>query len=333
MKQSLILAALVMLATTAQAEQVRVAVTAPVVVGETNSLGDQAALWQSLVVAELSRHDWVSLVDRDDLPLAAQEWALAVATANGTNATLKPAWQGADLLVIGRLSLSNGLCALTVKVLDAQSGAIEETETELFPHTELEVRARVWAERLKPLALRWLARQDIHTLVSVVDFECQSPLPRSQWQDRAMARSVRNLLMREPGVLVLEREDVDALFTEVRLQRGGFTQVPTTTTNQWATLRNYYLVSGSFHETQPQGQPLAISVTTQIKNLEGNQGRSFVDQYLFQESDSGMSHLAAKIRDALVSTNADDAPRSQSPPDRSAEAESLIKRAFALINI
>jgi|SRR5208283_80444 len=79
---------------TASAEQVRVAVTAPVVVGETNSLGDQAALWQSLVVAELSRHDWVSLVDRDDLPLAAQEWALAVATANGTNATLKPAWQG-----------------------------------------------------------------------------------------------------------------------------------------------------------------------------------------------------------------------------------------------
>jgi hypothetical protein len=69
---SLSLLELVMLATTAQAEQVRVAVTAPVVVGETNSLGDQAALWQSLVVAELSRHDWVSLVDRDDLPLAAQ---------------------------------------------------------------------------------------------------------------------------------------------------------------------------------------------------------------------------------------------------------------------
>ena len=195
MKQSLILAALVMLATTAQAEQVRVAVTAPVVVGETNSLGDQAALWQSLVVAELSRHDWVSLVDRDDLPLAAQEWALAVATANGTNATLKPAWQGADLLVIGRLSLSNGLCALTVQVLalDGERSMIQQT-----------------VERLKPLALRWLARQDIHTLVSVVDFECQSPLPRSQWQDRAMARSVRNLLMREPGVLVLEREDVDA---------------------------------------------------------------------------------------------------------------------------
>lgn len=233
---------------TASAEQVRVAVTAPVVVGETNGLGGQAALWQSLVVAELSRHDWLALVDRDDLPLAAQEWALAAATANGTHTTIKPAWQGADLLVIGRLSLTNGLCVLTAKVLDAQLGAIVETATELFPPVELEVRAQGWAERFKPVALHWLARQDIHTLASVVDYECQSPLPRSQWQDRAMARSIRTLLMREPGVLVLEREDVDALFTEVRLQRGGFTQVPTTATNQWAGLRNYYLVSGSFHE-------------------------------------------------------------------------------------
>lgn len=314
------------------ANQIRVAVMAPTVVGETNGAGGQATLWQSLVVAELSRHDWFALVDRDDLPLAAQEWAIAAATANGLNAPSKPSWQGADLLVIGRLALSNKLCALTVKVLDAQRGTIEETVSESFPPGELETRARALAERLKPLALRWLARQDIHTLASVLDFDLQGTLDRSRWAERAVARRLRGFLQQQPGVLVLEREQVEELLAETRLRRGGLSVASGGNTNGWTQLRHYQLIAGTISETQAEGQPLTFRIQTRIRDLENGGTNEFTESFPADRWADGVERIEKRLN-TILQQDAKNGASSGVIPDRSVEeAFELVERAVRLGN-
>lgn len=315
-------------------EQIRVAVTVPVVVGETNGVGGQAALWQSLVVAELSRHDWFAQVDREDLPLAAQEWALAAANANSSNVPATHGWQGADLLVIGRFSVSNGQCMITAKVLDAQRGTIEDTVTEAFPLAEFETRAKTFANRLQPLALRWLARRDIHTLASVLDFDLQGTLDRSRWTERAAARRLRGFLQQQPGLLVLEREQVEELLAETRLRRGGLTAAGIANTNGWAHLRHYQLISGTVTETQPEGQPPTFRVQTRLRDLDAGGTNEFTESFPASQWQEGMGHIEWQLRKVLVDGgNSGGAKQTNGVVDRSSEALDLFARALKLTGI
>jgi hypothetical protein len=313
----------------ARAEQIRVAVTAPVVEGETNQAVGQAALWQSLVLTELSRHDWVSLVDRADLPVAAQEWALAVASANGSNAPARPMWQGADLLVIGRLSLTNNLCALSLKVLDVARGAMAASLTDTFAVTNLDTHVGAVAERLRPIALHWLARRDIHTLASVLDFDLESRFNRSRWQQKALVRRLRAFLQQQPGVLVLEREDVEELLHETRLQRGGLAIPGAGNTNGWAALRHFPLVSGTLTETQPEGAPLSLRIVTRVRDLASGASHEFQETFPAEQWTEGVDRIGRRLWAEMAgesrrTTNA--APAA----DRSREAMELADKALRL---
>ena len=314
---------------TSRAEQIRVVVTAPVVIGDTNFLSGPAALWQSLVLAELSRQDWFAQVDRDDLPLAAQEWALAAASASSAHNPIKPAWQGADLLVIGRISQTNGGLALTTEILDVQHGAIESTADQVFAGADVETQAKAFAGRLKPLGLRWLAQRDIHTLASVLDFDLQGTLDRSRWTERAAARRLRALLQQQPGVLVLEREQVEELLAETRLRRGGLAVASGANTNGWAQLRHYQLISGTITETQPEGQPLTFHVQTRIRDLDAGGTNELAESFPATQWLEGMARVERQLLQTLFHSG-NNLATSPADTNRTAEAMALANQALRL---
>ena len=101
----------------------------------------------------------------------------------------------------------------------------------------MEAAAGELAKELRVIGLELLSRRQIHTTVSVLDFESQSRFKdRGRWQEHALTRELRAFLKQQPGVLVLEREDVEALLRETRLQRGGMASAGTGLTNSWSAL-------------------------------------------------------------------------------------------------
>jgi hypothetical protein len=324
------LALLALVAATARANQFRVAVFLPEAVAATDAAlktaQEQAALWQSLATTELSQRGVFAVVDRDDLPTAAREWALSLAGGAGANASA-PAWQGADFLVIGRLALTNSQCALSLKVLNVSRGVVESSFTESFAATNLEQQARALPDRLQPLALRWLAGRGVHTLASVLDFESPSRFDRGRWQERALARQLRGFLQRQPGVLVLEREDVEELLGETRLRRGGMAPGSDAPANAWSDLRFFPLISGSITETQPEGAPLALLVQTQVRDLASGKSFEFTNAFAVEQWADGVEQIEQQLMAVL--RDGTNAVTSAAPePDRSQEALALADKAL-----
>jgi len=321
------------LACGARAEQMRVAVFAPLVVGETNGVAGHAALWQSLVTTELSRQDLFAVVEREELSAAEREWVLSLAAGeSGARGAARSSWLGADWLVIGQLAITNELATLSLKVLDASLGAIEATATESFALTNLETQARAFAGHLRPAALRWMARRDIHTLVSVLDFELRSHLERNRWRERAIARRLRGFLQPQPGVLVMERVQIEQLLAETRLRRGGLAKAGNADTNGWANLRHYRLVSGSLTETQPEGQPLTFRILIRLKDLADNLETQFEESIPVEKWDDGLARIEQRLWNEMAGGSGG-VPTGDLRGQRLAEARTLYDKAVKLTGI
>lgn len=317
----------------ARAEQVRVAVAAPLVVGETNGVAGQAALWQSLVTTELSRQDLFAVVEREELSAAEREWALSlVAGVSGERDAGRPSWLGADLLVIGQLAVTNEACVLSVKVLDVALGAVEANFTESFALTNLQIQARAFAAQLRTPALRWMARRDIHTLVSVLDFELRSNLERNRWRERVLARRLRGFLQPQTGVLVMEREQIEQLLAETRLRRGGLAQGSNANTNGWANLQHYRLVSGSITETQPEGQPLTFRILITVRDLAANQEAQFEESIPVEKWDDGLARIEQRLWNEMAGRGRGDLT-GDLREQHLAEARTLYDKAVKLTGI
>jgi hypothetical protein len=227
-------------------EQLRIVVAQPEFSVGSEASGKQftnsAALWCSLVGTELSRQNCFALLEREELPSLAGELALAAANGATNRTTLRPDWLGADCLVLTKWQAAGGTNKLVIKILDVEKGGIETELAQSFTDDGLEKAALDLAKELRPLSLRLLSRRQIHTAVSVLDYDSDSRFERGRWQERALARRLRAFLQRQPGVLVLEREDVEELLRETRLRRGGLAGANSALTNAWLALRHYPLV-------------------------------------------------------------------------------------------
>lgn len=320
----------------AQAEQLRIVVGKPEVVAagaSTNGPGELAVLWQSLLSVELCKRDLFAVVEREDLPLLLQEWELAAGRQKANDlASAKPGLVGADGLLIGRMSLQSNVCDLTLKLLSAEQGTVEKEWTESFPPGAMEEWVRALAAQLQSWALGCLARRDIHTLVSVLDFEDLSPFQRSRWQERALARRVRGFMMKQPGVLVLEREDVNLLFEETRLRRGGLTHSQPRATDRWAKLANYFLISGTLNESQPEGQPLAFHVVAHVKNLAGDRISPVEEDFPAAAAEKALAHLENRVGEIVLENARPSATPSAPVPDHAAEAMVLANKVVRLVD-
>lgn len=306
------------------------AVILPEVVADSDAarkeLEGEAALWQSLLTTELTRSVLFSVVERENLAALVREWELKQ-NRRDTADNGRPLWLGADWILIGRLSRTNGRCELGFKVLDATHGAIEASFTESFAATDLEKQTRVFSERLRLLALRCLARRDIHTLVSVLDFDSQSRFERGRWQEKALARRLRGFLQQQPGVLVLEREDVEELLRETRLRRGGLAVAGSANTNGWSNLRSFPLVSGTIIETQPEGAPMTLRVLTRVLDLNSGATNEFTGSFPVERWAEGVGSIEQRLL-AVLAGETGAATNGATSPDRSAEAIALADKAL-----
>jgi hypothetical protein len=236
-------------------------------------------------------------------------------------------------LVIGKLAITNQHCCLTIRLLNAENGAIEKEWVESFSSTAVEQQVKSLAPQLQKLGLMLLARRNVHTLVSVLDFESLSPFDRNRWLETALARRLRGVLQRQPGVLVLERENVTALFGELRLKRGGLATGSNGKTNHWASLHNYFVVSGRINESQPDGQPLAFALQTQIKNLIDDGLRLVENKFLAGEIEAGLMRLEEQVVCAILQVRLGEVPAGRTEPDRAAEALTLANKAVQLMKL
>jgi len=308
-------------------EQIRMVVTAPVVGGETNGVGGEVALWQALITTELSRQSAVAVLEREDLSKLAAEQALIA--GHTTNSTAAAGWLGADCVMLTQWQVKNGTNRLAIKILDVGQGGIEKEFNREFAEDQMAAAAGDLAKELRAIGLEMLSRRQIHTAVSVLDFESQSRFERGRWQERALARQLRAFLKQQPGVLVLEREDVEALLRETRLQRGGLAAAGTALTNAWAALRHYPLVSGTIVETQPEGSPLTLRITTQIGDLGDGRTNAFTESFPVEQWAAGVEIIEKQLNQFLRDGESA-ATGSSAVPDRSAEAMALANKALGL---
>ena len=324
-----------------QAEQLRIAIAQPEIRAQTMEGGQQAtnsaALWQSLVTGELSKQEFFAVVERDELPALAGEWAL-VAGRGETGATnglaVHPDWLGADCLVISQWQTKDGTNELAIKILNVEKGASEKELVQSFAGEAMEASVRVLATDLRAVGLRLLAQRRIHTLAAVHDFDLESALDWNRWRERAIARRLRVFLQRQPGVLVLEREDVEALLQEMRLRRGGLAAPEDTVTNRWPALRHYLLVTGTIAETQPEGQPLTLRITTRLRALESGDTSEFAETFAAEKWYEGIGRVETGLRKSLPSDAQIQAPTlGQGGTNSVLEAFALYARALKLTGV
>ena len=187
------------------AEQLRVAVAVPEVVADGDEAKKKAeavaAFWQSFMSVELSKDEVLSVLEREQVTLLLKEWELAV---DGGDAAVKGQALAADFLVLGKLALKGASYELALKVVSAGTGAVEkEIEPTSLNPTAIEECAKIVAGRLRAVCVGMLASREIHTVVSVPDFEGITSFEKSRWQGRAIARRIRGMFQTVPGVLVL----------------------------------------------------------------------------------------------------------------------------------
>ncbi len=321
----------------ARAEQLRIAVAPPEIAADgveaSRVAQGFADLWQTLLSLELARRDFFAVVERADLPRLIQERELAILRPSAKDSLPAPSWLAADCLVIATGVLTNQQLRLTVRLIDAGSGAVEGEWAEEFPPPALEGRVGELASSLHRAGLALLSRRNIHTLVSVLDFECLSPFERSRWLETTLARRLRGALQRQPGVLVLEREEVDALFDEVRLKRGGVTSGSGWETNAWANVRDYLVVSGRFGESQPEGQPLSFAIEARVENLANGGLVRLESAFPVGSMEAGLAGLEQQVVSRIPRTGPGVTWSAGSEPDRAAEALTLAGKAVGLLGL
>ncbi len=316
------------------AEQLRMAVVMPEVVADGEEAMKKAetvaALWQSFMSVELSHDEVFSVLEREQVALLLKEWELA---AGGGGAAVKGQALAADCLVLGKLTLKGAAYELALKVVSAGTGAVEkEFEPTFMNPSAVEECAKTVAGRLRAAGLGMLARREIHTVVSVPDFESITSFEKSRWQGRAIARRIRGMFQIVPGVLVLEREDMDMLYQEVRLARGGITDGGDSLGRRWGKLKNYLLFSGTVKESQPEGQQAALRVDVRMRNLSGGGERSFDVTFAVDDMASGMTRVEQKSQELAVEVSGRSDKKSFQKLDRSAEALALAEMAVYLLN-
>jgi hypothetical protein len=313
------------------AEQLRLVVVRPDIITESEkqtTLTNSVALWQSLLAAELSRQSSVALLDREDLPKLAGE--LALMAGNTTNLTIPSGWLGADCVVLTQWQRQGDTNRLAIKILDVEKGGIEKELNRDFTDDQMEAAAGELAKELRVIGLELLSRRQIHTTVSVLDFESQSRFERGRWQEHALTRELRAFLKQQPGVLVLEREDVEALLRETRLQRGGMASAGTGLTNSWSALRYYPLVSGTIDETQPEGAPLTLRIRTQVRDLGNGRTNEFTESFPVEQWAMGISNIEQRLKTVFLLEGNGGVDDGTSAPDRATEAMALANRALQL---
>jgi hypothetical protein len=318
------------------AEQVRVAFPRPVVATSQDATGraamEQAELWQSLLALELARSDLFTVVEREDLPRLFQEWELA-RSLGSPQLTSAPRWLGADALLLITGSLTQAVLHLDLRWVTVTNAAVEQTwQITLNPSAPIPDLTQLIAS-LQQQALTWAQNRDTPTLVSISDFEFQSPFDRHRWLETGLPRRLRHGLRSYPGLFVLEREEMDALFTEKRLQRAGITSPNPPPPRPPSRITSAWHVSGRFRETQPAGQPLLLILETSLENRHTSEIQSWTNQVPAHDLPQAILNLQHQLAQACLSGRPVRDPVDPPPHAARDEALRLADQAVRLIGL
>lgn len=318
------------------AEQIRIVVTRPEIAAPTEperaTARVQSEFLQSLLGFELARSDLFEVIEREDLSRIVQEWEQARVLGAAPPAA-SPAWLGADAVLLAGGAFTNGQSRLTVRWITVPTGAIEG-EWELTVHASHPMPDLTGlVVSLHRQALQLAARREVHTLVSVLDYVCESPFDRNRWLETSLPRRLRIALRRQPGILVLEREEVDALFEEIRLQRAGIA-TPTPPANKpWSRVQHSCRISGRIRENQPEGQPLQLSLATRVETLADDQALDITQRFPAHALDREIAGLEQRVAEAILRSRGQEEAKVESALDRSREAQRLADLAVRLMQL
>ena len=288
---------------TATADQVRIAIGRPQIVATNavvaKSAESRAELWQALVANALGNSPVFAMVEREDLDIVLHELVLhrdGVPGSGKDGASPNKPLLAADCALISQLSVTGQECQVSARLIQVADATMGREFVVSFGSSNVEAVVKRFTRELEQAGLDWLHRRGLQTFVCVPDYENLSPFPRSGWLETAISRRLCRRLEQQPGVLVVEREDLDFLLKETRLKMAGLSK----SGEPMTAVGRYLLISGRFDERQPEGAALALRVTTQIQDCQTKAMQKLETEFPATAVETGLQALDVAVCQAVL---------------------------------
>jgi len=285
----------------------RTLIVPPTVEAQTSGLQVWAQRLQAELLLGLSRHSWISLVERESLDLALKELELSAASLSAENALSLGRLTGAEYLLAFHCAAEGDAVRLYLRILNTWLGQVEFVQSTTSPQAEKE-KLTEWAVATATGALKTLAAREPpnKTFVAVPPFVNRSVFEQYDYLEETLSRALREFLGRLSTVQVVERKKIEALLKESELHASGV--VDQGTARDPGKPARLVLVEGYFEEVMEAGKVLgkgaAIKVTLTCKDLSKvSSSCDIVAIGKMDEIPALLTDIQAKVLGFLLSLN------------------------------